>query len=113
MAALFPNEDALLRLATAALGEIDEDWATSKIYLSMKHRNPRHAVEMIGTRNYRKEVALPSAASGWIAAPQHGKSLHRSLGGPLCEITTFGNRESRTPDRSLTLVTALKYFAMI
>lgn len=37
VAALFPNEDALLRLATAVLGEIDEDWATGKIYLSMKH----------------------------------------------------------------------------
>lgn len=36
VAALFPNEDALLRLATAVLGEIDEDWATGKIYLSMK-----------------------------------------------------------------------------
>ena len=37
VAGLFPNEEALLRLVTAVLGEIDEDWATGKIYLSMKH----------------------------------------------------------------------------
>ena len=32
---VFPNRDALLRLATAVLVEIDEDWATSdRIYIN-------------------------------------------------------------------------------
>jgi hypothetical protein len=32
---VFPNHDALLRLATAILVEIDEDWATSeRIYIN-------------------------------------------------------------------------------
>jgi len=33
---LFPNEQALLRLASAILVEIDEEWMTGKIYLNMK-----------------------------------------------------------------------------
>ena len=36
VASLFPNEDSLLRLATALLIEIDEQWQTDKLYLSMK-----------------------------------------------------------------------------
>jgi len=36
VATLFPNEDSLLRLVTAVIGEIDEDWATGKIYLTMQ-----------------------------------------------------------------------------
>jgi len=36
VATLFPNEEALLRLITAVIGEIDEEWATGKIYLTMK-----------------------------------------------------------------------------
>ena len=39
VATLFPNEESLLRLVTAVIGEIDEDWATGKIYLTMK---PNH-----------------------------------------------------------------------
>lgn len=39
VATLFPNEDSLLRLVTAVVGEIDEDWATGKIYLTMKPIN--------------------------------------------------------------------------
>ena len=35
-ASLFPNEAALLRLASAILVEIDEEWQTGKIYLNMK-----------------------------------------------------------------------------
>ena len=34
VATLFPNEDSLLRLATAVLMEIDEEWQTEKRYLS-------------------------------------------------------------------------------
>lgn len=34
VATLFPNEDSLLRLATAVLLEIDEEWQTEKRYLS-------------------------------------------------------------------------------
>ena len=36
---LFPNEASLLRLATALLMEISEDWETSKAYLAL-HTNP-------------------------------------------------------------------------
>lgn len=39
VAMLFPNEESLLRLVTAVIGEIDEDWATGKIYLTMKPNN--------------------------------------------------------------------------
>lgn len=39
VATLFPNEESLLRLVTAVVGEIDEDWATGKIYLTMKPIN--------------------------------------------------------------------------
>jgi len=33
---LFPNEDSLLRLVSAILMEISEDWETDKIYLNME-----------------------------------------------------------------------------
>jgi len=36
VASLFPNEAALLRLASAILVEIDDEWQTGKIYLNMK-----------------------------------------------------------------------------
>lgn len=35
VATLFPNEASILRLATAVLAEISEDWETGRIYLSM------------------------------------------------------------------------------
>jgi len=35
VATLFPNEASLLRLATAVLMEIDDEWQTEKCYLSM------------------------------------------------------------------------------
>ena len=35
MAGLFPNEASLLRLVSAILMEISEDWETSKCYLSL------------------------------------------------------------------------------
>ena len=33
---LFPNEASLLRLVTAIIAEIDDEWATGKIYLTMQ-----------------------------------------------------------------------------
>ncbi len=36
VAGLLPNEASLLRLTTAILGEVDDEWATGKIYLNMK-----------------------------------------------------------------------------
>jgi transposase-like protein len=36
VATLFPNEKSLLRLVTAVVGEIDDEWTTGKIYLGMK-----------------------------------------------------------------------------
>src|SRR4051794_3728940 len=39
VATLFPNEAALLRLVSAALMEISEEWETEQIYLKMENRN--------------------------------------------------------------------------
>jgi transposase-like protein len=36
VATLFPNEPSLLRLASAVLSEISDEWETGKIYLNMK-----------------------------------------------------------------------------
>ena len=35
VARVFPNESSLLRLVSALLAEISEDWETGKIYLSI------------------------------------------------------------------------------
>jgi len=36
VATLFPNEASLLRLASAVLSEISDEWETGKLYLNMK-----------------------------------------------------------------------------
>ncbi|MEN6634087.1 MAG: transposase, partial [Candidatus Polarisedimenticolia bacterium] len=36
VAALFPNEQALLRLVSAVLAETSEEWETGRIYLAME-----------------------------------------------------------------------------
>jgi transposase-like protein len=38
VATLFPNEDSLLRLASAVLSEISDDWETGRAYLNMEAR---------------------------------------------------------------------------
>ena len=38
VATLFPSEESLLRLVSAILSEIDEEWATAKTYLTMETR---------------------------------------------------------------------------
>lgn len=40
VASLFPNEGALLRLATALLCEMSDEWLTGKIYLNMNPAEP-------------------------------------------------------------------------
>lgn len=40
VASIFPNEASLLRLASALLIEIDEEWQTGKVYLNMKSDKP-------------------------------------------------------------------------
>jgi putative transposase len=40
VATLFPNEAALLRLVSAVLMEISEEWETEQIYLRMENLNP-------------------------------------------------------------------------
>lgn len=40
VATLFPNEAALLRLVSAVLMEISEEWETEKIYLRMENSGP-------------------------------------------------------------------------
>jgi putative transposase len=39
VACLFPNPESCLRLVSALLCEQDEDWASGKIYLTMKPEN--------------------------------------------------------------------------
>ena len=39
VATLFPNEAALLRLVSAVLMEISEEWETEQIYFNMENRN--------------------------------------------------------------------------
>ena len=43
VAALFPNEASLLRLATALLCEMSDEWLTGKIYLNMNSTEPPQA----------------------------------------------------------------------
>ncbi len=43
VASLFPNEASLLRLVSALLCEISNEWATSKIYLNMNLTDPPQA----------------------------------------------------------------------
>jgi putative transposase len=40
VATLFPNEASLLRLVTAVLMEISEDWETGKVYLNPPEKHP-------------------------------------------------------------------------
>jgi hypothetical protein len=48
---LFPGEDSLLRLVSAVLSEISEEWETGRIYLNMRDEWPEEK------RIYRKDVA--------------------------------------------------------
>jgi transposase-like protein len=43
VASLFPNEAPLLRLATALLCELSNEWLTGKIYLNMNSIEPPFA----------------------------------------------------------------------
>ena len=43
VASLFPNEASLLRLATALLSEMSDEWLTGKIYLNMNSTEPTQA----------------------------------------------------------------------
>ena len=45
VATLFPNEASLLRLVSAILSEISEDWETGKIYLTMPENAPAHGTQ--------------------------------------------------------------------
>ena len=51
VAGISPNEDSLLRLATAVLIEFDEDWTSGKRYLAMKTPSLVSAI-------YRTTIAL-------------------------------------------------------
>jgi transposase-like protein len=45
VAGLFPNEASLLRLVSAVLMEISEEWETSKLYLRMEDSSLSEAEE--------------------------------------------------------------------
>ena len=45
VARIFPNEASLLRLISALLREIDEDWETGKIYLNMQSEDSLKTVK--------------------------------------------------------------------
>ena len=55
VAGLFPNEASLLRLVSAILMELDEEWQTGKRYLNMNVENDEPALQP--KRIYRKKVA--------------------------------------------------------
>ena len=51
VARLFPNEESLLRLVSAVVAEISEEWESGKVYLNMKN------AKSAGESFYRKDVA--------------------------------------------------------
>lgn len=56
VATLFPHKESCLRLVTAVLAEIHEEWMTGKVYLNMDElRNLKKNAEY--SENYRKKVA--------------------------------------------------------
>ena len=55
VAGLFPNEASLLRLVSAVLMELSEEWETGKSYLNMYVENDDSASEQ--KEIYRKNVA--------------------------------------------------------
>lgn len=55
VAGLFPNEASLLRLVSAILMELDEEWQTGKRYLNMNVENDEPALQP--KKIYRKKVA--------------------------------------------------------
>jgi len=55
VAGLFPNEVSLLRLVSAILMELSEEWETGKRYLNMDVENDDPASEQ--NKIYRKNVA--------------------------------------------------------
>ena len=55
VAGLFPNESSLLRLVSAVLMELDEEWQTGKRYLDMNVENDEPALQP--KKIYRKKVA--------------------------------------------------------
>ena len=55
VAGLFPNEASLLRLTSAVLMELDEQWQSGKIYLNMNVENDDSALQ--AKQIYRKNVA--------------------------------------------------------
>jgi len=55
VAGLFPNEASLLRLVSAVLMELSEEWETGKRYLNMDVENDDSAAEQ--EKIYRKKVA--------------------------------------------------------
>ncbi len=69
VATLFPNEPSLLRLASAVLMEISEEWECGKRYLTMRAEN-------------REEAGSP----GWLTAL--AKTIYRSTVALSCEHFT-------------------------
>ena len=45
VATLFPNEASLLRLVSAILSEISEDWETGKTYLTMTKQSTANGTQ--------------------------------------------------------------------
>lgn len=60
VARLFPNETFLLRLDTALLAKISEEWESGKIYLDME-RQP--SPQFDAQRIYRRKCAPPKVGS--------------------------------------------------
>jgi putative transposase len=50
VATLFPNEASVLRLVSAVLSEISDDWETERAYLNMKARSPARSYRHLQKR---------------------------------------------------------------
>jgi len=54
---LFPNDPSLLRLATAIISEVSDDWETGKVYLTLPNEFERKPEQQ------RKASGVPKGAA--------------------------------------------------
>lgn len=63
-ARLLPIEMSLLRLVTALVVEIDEEWTTSRINLNPKSQSCRPADPPIAVQSHARSPAVPKPSQG-------------------------------------------------
>ena len=68
VATLFPNEAFVLRLVSAVLSEISDDWETDRSYLNMKARSTHQFIQAFT----EERLLYPAARIARFAAPDRG-----------------------------------------